>query len=69
MILLLLLHWRLLLACVKIERIKLLLHRLWVRISCLITGVGTCLHKVTLYFKRDRISLILNTVFTDSAQS
>ena len=69
MILLLLLHWRLLLARVKIERIKLLLHRLWVRISCLITGVGTCLHKVTLDFKRNRISLILNTVFTDSAQS
>ena len=53
MILLLLLQWRLLLAHVKIERIKLLLHRLWVRISCLITGVCTCLYKVTLNFERD----------------
>lgn len=53
MILLLLLQWRLLLASVEVERIKLLLHHLWVRISCLITGVGACLHKVTLNFERN----------------
>ena len=53
MILLLLLQWGLLLASVEVERIKLLLHHLWVRISCLITRVGTCLHKVTLNFERN----------------